>query len=246
MSPEQLEKIIKKCLDDFYRRRLEKLSTLKLKETLKKKNPYLFRAVGTQNAQEIVVAILRAFISSSDEGIFGDAFFEPIAKTVSGGVVSPSEGVDIAIENEKTYKAISVKSGPNIFNASQSKRMNDEFMTLKQRLLKLHKQFDPILGHAYGNRKTSTSNKRIYRTLCGQAFWEELTGDSEFYIKIIHAMKDYPKQHRAIYDEEWNKAVNRFTKAFLNEFSVEDGSIDWDKLLRFNSGKERYSSDNRK
>jgi len=94
MQPHELDQLVKRCLGDFYERRLRKLTTLRLKVTLRKKNPYLFRAVGIQNAAEIVEGLLQAYMSSSDEGIFGDAFFEPVAKAVSGGVVSDAEGID--------------------------------------------------------------------------------------------------------------------------------------------------------
>lgn len=236
--PSELEALVHQRLSDFYQRRLQKLSTLKLKDTLKKKNPYLFRAVGIQNASEIVEGLLSAYMSSSDEGIFGDAFFEPIAKAVSGGQIAPSEGVDIAIETETSYKAISVKSGPNIFNSSQSKRMHDEFMKLRSRARKNFTQivFDPLLGHGYGRKSGEPTADRNYRIRSGQAFWEELTGDSDFYQKLMRLMQDYPIVHRALYEEERAKAVNRFTLEFLQEFSTEDGGIDWEKLLRFNSG----------
>jgi len=237
MNSTELERLICKCLDDFYRRRLAKLSTLELKATLKRKNPYLFRARGIATASEIVEALLYAHTSSSDETIFGNAFFEPIVKAASGGTVSPSEGVDVAVETEKVYKAISVKSGPNIFNSSQSKRMNQEFLSLRSRLLKTQKQFDALLGHCYGQRSGEGSSERIYRIRSGQAFWEELTGDPNFYIKLIELMKDYPVSHRVLYQEEHDRAVNRFTREFLNDFASDDGEIDWDKLLKFNSGK---------
>lgn len=238
MKSYELEALIKGSLDVFYSRRLAVLCTLKLKDTLRKKNPYLFRAVGIQNASEIVEGLLRAYTSSSDEGLFGIAFFEPIAKIVSGGVVSPSEGVDIAIETDNVYKAISVKSGPNIFNASQSKRMNDEFSSLNSRLYKLQKKFDALLAHGYGRRSGEPTAKRIYRIRSGQAFWEEITGDARFYIELITLMRDYPIAHRNEYEEERAKAVNRFTREFLNEFSSADGGIDWEKLVEFNSGKK--------
>ncbi|GAC1381939.1 MAG: hypothetical protein NVSMB33_08920 [Ktedonobacteraceae bacterium] len=116
---------------------MKKLSDLKLRDVLRKKNPYLFRAIGLQKVSEIVTQILTAYMSSSDETIFGDAFFEPIVKLCSGGVVSPSKGVDVAIETATVYKAISVKSGPNIFNSSQSEKQDQEFKSLRSRLLKL-------------------------------------------------------------------------------------------------------------
>ena len=105
MNSEELRALIAERLAEFYQRRMQRLETLKLKQILKRKNPYLFKAIGTLSATEIVEGILSAYLSSSDEGIFGDAFFEPIAKAVSGGVVSPSEGVDIAIETKGVYKA---------------------------------------------------------------------------------------------------------------------------------------------
>jgi len=46
----------------------------------------------------------------------------------------------------------------------------------------------------------------------------------------------YPEEHRKQYEEEWAKAVNRFTRDFLVEFANADGSIDWEKLVEFNSG----------
>ena len=165
-----LEELIKKSLEQFYERRIARLSGLKLREVLRKKNPYLFRAIGLEKVSELVERILEDYMSSSDESIFGDAFFEPIAKVCSGGVIAPSEGVDIAIETDTEYKAISVKSGPNIFNASQMKRMNDEFLSLKRRLYKIQKKFDPVLGHGYGRRISLPTKNRDYRIISGQAF----------------------------------------------------------------------------
>lgn len=239
MSPLELEVLIRQSLDQFYQRRIKKLSELKLRNVLSKKNPYLFRAVGVQDAYEIVDELLRAYMSSSDETIFGDAFFEPVAKLCSGGTVSPSEGVDVAIETDNVYKAIAVKSGPNIFNSSQAKRQDQEFRSLRSRLLKLHKQFDALLGHGYGRKFSDPKDNRIYRIRSGQAFWEELTGDPDFYITLIHLMRDYPKQHRIEFTTEWGKARNRFVHDFLNNFGNPDGSIHWEKLLRFNSGKDK-------
>jgi hypothetical protein len=239
MNAKTLEALIHKSLDAFYERRIRKLSGLKLKETLRKKNPYLFRAVGIQKASEIVERLLKDYMSSSDEGIFGDAFFEPISKLCSGGHVAPSAGVDVAIETETTYKAIAVKSGPNIFNASQSKRMNDEFGELRSRMYKLHKQFDALLGHGYGRKSVEPTAKRIYRIRSGQAFWEELTGDPDFYLKLIRLMKDYPTKHRIQFEEEWSKAVNRFELEFLQDFATADGGINWERLTEYNSGSQR-------
>ncbi|HLX59108.1 MAG TPA: PmeII family type II restriction endonuclease [Ktedonobacteraceae bacterium] len=241
MNPSELEDLIRRSLDDFYQRRMKKLTELKLSDVLRKKNPYLLRAIGVRKASEIVTEILRAYMSSSDESIFGDAFFEPIARLCSGGTVSPSEGVDVAVESDAVYKAFSIKSGPNIFNASQAKRQHDEFNSLRHRMHKIHKQFDPILGHCYGKRSSNRKGKLAYRVLSGQALWEELTGDPNFYIKLIHLMHDYPTEHRREFEKAWDNALNRFEGEFIINFGNLDGSINWEKLLRFNSGKEKVA-----
>ncbi len=240
MKPEELEQLIKTQLEEFYRRRIEKLKTLQLKQVLKRKNPYLMRAIGLRTASEVVEYLLLLHSQASDETIFGDAFVEPIALIVSQGRKSSAKGVDLEIETETEFKAIAVKSGPNIFNSSQTARMNDEFQELhnrlRQRLSQLGKHFDPILGSSYGRKNAPPTKQRRYRMLSGQLFWQEITGDPDFYLKLIRLMRDYPEQQRKIYQEEWAKAVNRFTRDLLSEFANEDGSLDWDKIVRFNSG----------
>ena len=236
ISARKLEELIKKYLDEFYARRIAKLSGLNLTEALDKKNPYLFRAKGVQQASEIVSELLQAYISSSDESIFGDAFFEPIAKAVSGGQAGGGEGVDIIKETDHGITVYAVKSGANWGNADQWNRQRQNFQALQNRLRKLHKAFDPVMGYGYGRRNTDPKGSRNYRQRSGQAFWEELTGDSDFYLKLIRLMKRYPQEHRVRYQVEWRKAVNRFEREFLNNFSTPDGDINWEKLVEFNSG----------
>jgi hypothetical protein len=239
MKSEELQQIIKEGLEDFAEKRLQRLERLKLREMLRRKNPYLFKAIGTQNASEIVENILRAYLSSSDEGIFGNTFFEPIAKVVSRGHVSPSEGVDIAVETDEKYLAISVKSGPNPYNSAQKRKQHEDFQTLRRRVMKLKKPFDALLGHCYGRTSSEPSKKQIYRVRSGQRFWHELTGDPDFYQKLIGMMEDQViEKHREEYKRRWDHALNRYVREFLNEFCDQGGAIDWEKLVRFNSGSD--------
>jgi hypothetical protein len=233
LNTSELERLISECLQDFYRRRLQKLEQLRLKTFLRRKNPYLFRALATEKASEIVEQVLIAYIGASDETIFGDAFFEPIARIASGGKVSDAEGVDFTVESSDRILAVALKSGPNIYNASQKKRQSQEFLAVRNRLYKLHKQFDPLLGHAYGRLKTEPTKDRVYRDRSGQAFWAEITGDDDFYLKLIRLMKDEPLKHKEEYAPAWNAAINKFTAEFVEDFCFSDGRIDWEKLVRF-------------
>lgn len=50
-------------------------------------------------------------------------------------------------------------------------------------------------------------------------------------------MKDYPEQHRRQFEVEMDKATNRFVRDLLSEFAEEDGTLNWEKLVEYNSGK---------
>lgn len=232
MDTKELEVLISQCLQDFYKSRLQKVNKLKLRSFLRRKNPYLFRAQGIQKASEIVERVLTDYISASDETIFGNVFFEPIARIASGGKTSDAEGVDFVLESEGRILAVAVKSGPNPFNSSQKKRQSQEFLAVRSRLYKLNKQFDPVLGHGYGRLRTEPTKDRVYRDSSGQAFWSEITGDADFYLKLIRLMKDEPVKHKEAYTCAWDSAINRFTAEFIKGFCFPDGSIDWEKLAR--------------
>lgn len=240
LDPARLEDLIAECLRTFYRHRLDKIKEMRLTSILGRKNPYLFRALATESASEIVQQIMRAFLSASDETIFGNDFFEPIAREASGGHASDAKGVDVIVETPNRISAYAVKSGTVAQNASASAKQQQEFDELRSRLFKLQKQFDPVLGAAYGRKNVDATNRRTFRTISGQKFWAELTGDSEFYVRLITLMRDIPEQHKRAYQPEWDAAVNRLTHEFFDQFCHQDtGHIDWEKLVRFVSSEEK-------
>ncbi|MFZ6676903.1 PmeII family type II restriction endonuclease [Undibacterium sp. Tian12W] len=246
-----LEDKIGELLDIFYSKRTVALDDLKLINTLKRKNPYLYKAVGVADASEIVEEILRAHVSSSDETLFGNEFFEPLAKWVAQQAfpvathtvnTSDGEGVDITITTSRSVMPIAVKSGVNVFNADSKKKQGENFAALNKRLLKLALHFDPVVGYCYGRKQQSARSKVNFKELAGQAFWELITNESDFYLRIVQMMGEKPINHRPEFQESFDRAKNRFAKEFLIDFSGDDGAINWAKLLEFNSGAARPKS----
>ena len=139
------------------------------------------------------------------------------------------------VQNGQKYLAVAVKSGPSWGNADQHKRQSTNFDTLRRRLYKMNKKFDPLVGQAYGQQNSEPTENSRFRRRSGQAFWEEITADPDFYLKIIRLMKDVPQRNRPKWKAEWDQAVNRFTREFMADFCRPDGSIDWEKLVEFNS-----------
>lgn len=245
MDARRLERLIRNCLSSFYSRRMQALDSLNLNRVVTKKNPYLFRANGMSNATEMVRELLAAHVSSSDETIFAEEFFEPICKAVSQRViqVAGARGADFVVETEDSYEVISLKSGPNALNSSQVERQNDHFdaiqRSVRATLRSLRKQFIPIMGCGYGRVDSEPTRSRRYHKLAGQAFWERVTGDPQFYMKLVTLMRDDPDEHRPAFKEAWDRAENRFVRDFTEGFCAPDGTIQWDKLVKFNSGRER-------
>ncbi len=244
-----LEAKIAQLLDIFFKKRQEGLGRLKLEKKLKDKNPYLFRAIGVADANEIITALLDAHISSSDETIFGNDFFEPLAKWVAENAyknqpgttvqVSGAEGCDIAISHEGTHEAIAVKSGPKIFNSQSRKKQVDEFKKIQRIIAKEKKIFIPLVAYCYGSKTQRNTGKAAdFHEYAGQKFWEYLTGEPEFYLRIMYLMKSKPQEYRQEFQSEYNKAKNKFTKEFLDKFSNSDGSIDWNSLTKLNSAEK--------
>jgi hypothetical protein len=92
-----------------------------------------------------------------------------------------------------------------------------------------------VNGCCYG--RTTKENKGDYFKLCGQSFWEFISGDSELYRRIIVPIGYRAKERNDEFAAEFAKVVNQFTKELLTDFCQADASIDWDKLLAFNSAR---------
>ena len=70
--PEIFEHINSQIIKPFYDFRVTKINEVKLISVLKRKNPYLFKAKNITTAQDLVIEILQAHMSSQEETVFGN------------------------------------------------------------------------------------------------------------------------------------------------------------------------------
>ncbi len=229
-------------IGEFHQRRLETVNSIKLKEVLKSKNPYLFKATNVSSASEIVEGILNAFLSSSEEGIFGN-WLERLAifinDSVYNGRKAGIEGIDLDFDKEDQRYLVSIKSGPNWGNDSQIKKMCDQFDTARKRLSTSGSKGSIVCvnGCCYGKSREQSEykSKGNYYKICGQRFWDLISGEPDLYIKIIEPLGHEAAEKNNEFKISYGNLVNRLTKEFLDDFCNQDGSIDWEKLLIFNS-----------
>lgn len=223
---------------DFHRRRISSLESLELKKLLKK-NPYLFRAKNITTANELITGLLDAYLSSSEEKLFGD-FLEGLAVFIAGktynGHKSSASGVDLEFFKNDIHYIVSIKSGTNWGNSSQHKKLQEDLANAVKRIKQSHISINvqPVLGICYG--KTKSSYLHGYFKVVGQNFWYLISDDKELYKEIIEPIGYRAKEHNETFYVEKSRVVNIFTKKFLDNYCYENGSINWDKLVEFNSG----------
>jgi len=222
----------------FHKARIKSLEELKL-EKLLNKNPYLFKAKNILTAGELIGGLLDAFLSSSEEKLFGD-FLEGlaifIAEMTCGGHKSSALGVDLEFFNNNIHYIVSIKSGPNWGNSSQQDKLEQDFKNAVARLKQSKREtnIQPVLGICYG--KTKSSFLRGYKKVVGQNFWYLISENQNLYTDIIEPIGYKAKEHNESFAIEKSKVTNRFTKLFIDRFCYDSGEINWVKLVEFNSG----------
>lgn len=229
---------VEENIGTFHQKRIAGLTDLKLNRVLSKKNPYLFKAKFVLTAQDIIKSFTDAYISSQEETIFGDwleGFAIFINTKVYGGWKSGIPGVDLEFDNNNIRHIVTIKSGPNWGNSSQIGKMIADFKTAKKTLRTSNSQLNIVAvnGCCYG--RDNQSDKGDYFKYCGQRFWAFISGDNELYIKIIEPLAYKAKERNDDFIISYSQTINKFTKEFTDTFCMDNGAIDWNKLVRFNS-----------
>lgn len=226
-------------ISTFHQKRLDSLNALHLSKVLKRKNPYLFKAKYVLTAEEIVRGMVDAHISSSEEGIFGD-WLEGLAifinQKVYRGWKSGISGIDLEFDLHSARYIVTIKSGPYWGNSKQVEKMKTDFNTARKILRTSNSQINVIAVNGCCSDNDNNPDKSgIYFKYCGQKFWEFISGNSSLYIDIVEPLGHTAKERNEEFTMSYSKMLNRFVRDFTNDFCLRDGSIDWKKLVKFNS-----------
>ena len=238
LNMKDVTRYVEENIGVFHEKRLQSLDGLKLRKVLNRKNPYLFKAKNVLTSEEIIKGLLDAQISSSEETIFGD-WLEGLAifinEKVYAGRKSGIEGIDLEFDQDGTRFIVNIKSGPNWGNSTQIRKMIEDFKRAKRILRTSGAKFsiEAINGCCYG--RDNNPEKGDYRKLCGQRFWEFISGNERLYLDIIEPLGHQAKARNDDFMKSYAQVINKFTKEFSNEFCNDDGTIAWKKIVEFNS-----------
>lgn len=232
----------------FYEIRLNRLESAKLSNIAKRKNPYLFKAKNIETAGDLAKSILDAFLSSQEETIFGD-LMENLAVRVCHEVFKGKKAeekkfrsVDLIFDRDNKTYIVGIKSGPNWGNSDQVNTMKRN-LKIAKKVLRAELKKNSIVsinGCIYGRdnspHKVNKDPDLSYYKICGQSFWELISGDDQLYKKIIQPLDKEAKKRDDVFKELYVKKINEMTKDVIDIFYTKN-TLDWDKIIDYVSKK---------
>lgn len=239
----EVEKYIRENIGhQFHSKKIAKVNAITLDAIVRRKNPYLFKAKGSNSAHDFIKSVLDATLSSGEETNFGD-FIEGVAifvaEKVFSGRKSGIRGLDLEFEDGSKRYLVTIKSGPNWGNSGQKANLVANFITAKKTIATSGGasglEIICIEGCCYG--VDNTPNKGTHLKLCGQRFWEFVSGgNSELFRELIEPIGHQAQLQREELTTLCEEKLNTITAEFVARF-CDGGAINWDRLVRFNSGK---------
>jgi hypothetical protein len=198
----------------------------------------LLKAKGLSSPRDLVKMILDAFLSSQEETMLG-AFLEGLAvftaeKAYGAHGKSSTTGIDLELDKDGTRYFVAVKSGPSWGNSSQIEKMRRDFKTAA----KVYRQNASALpvrcinGCCYGKQTRGSEDKGDYLKLCGQRFWEFISGDADYYLKIVAPIGHKAKDRNEEFLAQYELVVDSFTHLFRQQFCDPANLILWEALVK--------------
>jgi hypothetical protein len=184
------------------------------------------------------MSILQAYLSSSEEGLFG-AFLEGLATFIAGktlgGKKTPGSGIDLDFEKDGVVYLVSIKSSLNWGNSSQYAALKSQFKKAVQILKQSRsiKAVQPVLASCYGKRRAVNNGE--YLRICGQEFWYFISGNKNLYTDIIEPLGHQAKERNQEYQDVFDATLTKLAREFEQQFFT-NNRINWKKLVQFNSG----------
>lgn len=134
---------------------------------------------------------------------------------------STTSGIDIefvdALDGRRKY--CQVKAGPQTINHDDVETICNHFNAIKNLartngMVTFNPLFDCVVGVFYGTQESLSVHykdiQKSYSVICGQEFWERLTGDAEFYDELINAFAEVADEINC--SEAVEKVINRLAK----------------------------------
>ena len=206
------------------------LETLTFRKLISRKNPYLYRSSGIRTVDELVDRALTDFVSSSTEGTFGKAL-DWIARRLPDNTPATGGEADLQRISGNNAEIYTVKSGPAGFNAASWNTTKQKMLSAKISLEQSGYVVKLYVGFVYGRKKTTIDKSSGIIRLASKEFWTKITGDDQFYRKLMDACACVAPLYRA----DVTEAKERLLLDALSNYAC-GNEVDWKKVLQASMG----------
>ena len=202
------------------------LDTLTFKRLISRKNPYLYRSSGIDTVEDLVDRALRDFLSSSTEGTFGNAL-DWIARRLPGNTPATGGEADLQRIEGDNAEVYTIKSGPAGFNDASWTTTKQKMLRAKNSLELSGYSVKLYVGFIYGRKRTTTDRNSGIIRLASKEFWTKITGDDEFYRKLVDACACMAPLYHADVSEARERLLQEATLNYSH-----GNIVDWDRVLK--------------
>ncbi len=242
-------KMIYQCAEEnittFNDRRISELNTITLFDILQEQNPYWFTAKNINMVYDVITFMLDSHMSIIEE-TYLDNWLKGLAILISemvyDGKKSNIPNIDFEFDTNGIHYLVSIVAGLDRESSIQSqKKQSDDFKTAILTWKTNNPALDvvAIIGCFYG--KNDRMSKDAYNKYCGKEFWEFISGSPSLYTDILGPIHNLFNNKDDFYLQDFAKMQNKLTVEFVKSFCNSDYSINWNKIVEFNSGKQPQS-----
>jgi len=228
-------------IGQLYKQEVEHIKQVRLSDILRQADGYFLAFKRVALLDQFVREGIDRAILPTEQKLFHRLLVDLslfVCERTHRGWKSSFTGIGLEFRAGKTHYLVSVKSRPNWGNSQQITAMKREFNKAK-RILRTNapgRKIVAICACCYG--RDNKPDKGEYLNLCGQRFWEFISGNENLYTEIIEPLGHRARERNEQFAEAYAQIINKFTIEFAKDFCEEDGKINWEKLVKFNSSKE--------
>jgi len=180
--------------------------------------------------------------ASSQKEFILSGFLEEVAVFICKKVYrahgkSAPKGLDLEFDKGGKRSVVTIKSRPVWGNCGQIEKMRLYFKATSN-VDRQYRDVLPLLcvnGCCYGKQPRQSEDKGDYLKLCGQRFWEFISGDHELYIKIVGPIGHKATERNTEFLAQYELVLDRFTDIFRRIVCDSANNILWDKLTKISS-----------
>ncbi len=223
---------------EFYESKLTLIQSVQFEDILQNFTFHWFHNENMSSGQDFVVKLLELTLRPQEDFLF-EALLKQVAIFVTSkmyhGYQSSLTGIDLEFQKQETHYFAKIRLNNQQLSFSKAS-LKADFEHAKETLLAQNQNLaiQPIIGTCYGNSKTILTKNGVLK-LYGQSFWHFLSGDVDFYIRMMKSIGQGAKKHAYVLGNHKEYLINRLIFQFIKQFCLPHGTIDWEKLLQLNS-----------